>query len=325
MTNITPLVPELGFKSRETQVTVEARDLAPLATAFAKNKTPKEIILDHWRLGAPALRALVDALLESASLQEIYFRGNKLTSESMDEICRLVSNGETRILDFTDNAMSDEHIGKLCVALRQAKGLLKRLHLSHKNVSDVGAKLLAKFLMTNSSLEDLILNEHCISDEGCQALGKALKTNTSLKWLWLQTSLRQVPSCRDIKDLIDGVKENRFLTQLNLPHSEAWPGYLTKRLDVYLQRNKVLTPLLKADLPLGIWSRVFQRANASYPDMLSALVKEKCDLFRSLPITQKRPKASPYSLLRSKGEDRQSSYLPFRRVWRYSHLRIQCL
>jgi len=157
-------------------------------------------------------------------------------------------------------------------------------------IRDAEAKPLAEFLSTNHELEDLIMTEHAMSDEGCAALGKALESNTALQCLSLKTSNKSITSTVT-GFLIKGLKDNCELIQLDLPDHEEWPERITQKLNVYLERNRVLTPLLKADLPLGLWPHILQRArlcDLESPDMLYALVKEKCDLFRSVPITQKR-------------------------------------
>lgn len=142
--------------------------------------------------------------------------------------------------------------------------------------------------MTNRELAHLHLNEHRMTDEGCKALGKALEINASLHYVSLEAT-DPLMSIQGIQALLKGIKNNCELVKFDLATPDEWPPQIGRELNVYLERNRVISPLLKADLPLGMWPRVMKRVcNPTSPDLLYALVKEKCDLFRSIPITRAR-------------------------------------
>lgn len=276
--------------SFSSPVSTEGLDVTPIVAAFASNNTLKEVAFDCWNFDASSLNGIVHGLIRNETLETIRYRGNKLGSERISALCRLISGRKTRTLYLSNNDIGDEHMPTLCVALRQAEEL-KGLELSRNRIGDPGAQQLAEFLLTNHQLEELVMTQHVISDEGFIALGKALKSNTSLRRMSLETSDPQM-SIIGIEALVNGVKDNRRLIQLDLSDEDhEWPRRITDELNIYLERNKVLTPLLKADLPLSLWPHALKRAglcDLNSPDMLYALVKEKSDLFRSVPITRKR-------------------------------------
>lgn len=277
-------------KSCQSVSVTEPYDFAPLVAALTSNKTMKTFILGRWNFDAPTLRVIVDSLLGNDTISHITYRSSQLNLDTMKELCRLVSNRETRILGLTHNEIGDgELLESLCAALRQSVGL-KCLDLSYNVIGDTGAELLADFLLTNPKLGHLHLDEHRLSDQGCMHFGRALETNTKLKLLSLKTSDPQM-SLKGIQALVSGMKYNLEVTRLDLPSPSRWPARICRELDVYLERNKVISPLLKAHLPLGLWPHVMKQAhlcNPASPDLLYALVKEKCDLFQSVPITRAR-------------------------------------
>ena len=72
-----------------------------------------------------------------------------------------------------------QHIGAAAVCLGQAE------RYSCRNLGELGAKVVAEAMTTNSVTYELDLGDNNMGDAGAKALAESLKTNSSLGTLWL--------------------------------------------------------------------------------------------------------------------------------------------
>ncbi|AZL16106.1 hypothetical protein [Rickettsiales endosymbiont of Stachyamoeba lipophora] len=90
------------------------------------------------------------------------------------------------------------------------------LELAHCAIGDMGAKTIAGYLKTNTTLASLNLSWNNIGAEGVQAIADALNTNKALRYLNLRhNSIGDAGA----KDLADALKINKSLSSLNLRYN----------------------------------------------------------------------------------------------------------
>ncbi|VDP19770.1 unnamed protein product [Soboliphyme baturini] len=89
-------------------------------------------------------------------------------------------------LSLTELNLSDCHLGNALSSILNALGsspVLKILNVSGNDVGNVGARLLAKALQINDSLESVHIDQNQIGIEGYEELSNALTVNSSLVFM----------------------------------------------------------------------------------------------------------------------------------------------
>ncbi|KAF8063677.1 BXL3 [Scenedesmus sp. PABB004] len=116
--------------------------------------------------------------------------------------------------------LGDRDVADLAAALSRNTSVVL-LDLSHNDVGDIGARLLARLLRSGGGgsgsaaprLRALGLQHNAIGDDGAAALAAALPGNASLRRLWLQHNAIGAPGARA---LAVAMRRNRSVTSLGL-------------------------------------------------------------------------------------------------------------
>lgn len=123
---------------------------------------------------------------------------------------------------------------------------IRAMDLSNTDVGDEFVVLLAKFLETNSTLEEINLNSNPITDIGVQALCHALTVNTTVKALKLH-NLRATINRESQNCLLNALKTNKSLIKLMYAFPQRHDELLKEQ---YLDRNMNATLPRQQDEPL---------------------------------------------------------------------------
>eukprot|EP00435_Cladocopium_sp_Y103_P051607 s276_g16.t1 len=102
---------------------------------------------------------------------------------------------------------------KVVAEAMATNSVIDRLNLNGNNIGDAGAQALAESLKINLSLKELDLRDNNIGAAGAQALAEALKINATLRYLYLQDNNIGVAGAQA---LAAGLLQNRGLQGLLL-------------------------------------------------------------------------------------------------------------
>ncbi|CAF1178953.1 unnamed protein product [Rotaria sp. Silwood1] len=188
---------------------------------------------------------LRECILRCKPESDAYLNGRRLTKHDVESVVQqLVINKQCRALFLRESHMTSEGAMIISEALRNNNTLVK-LFLSHNKLGDDGTKFLARALSydNNSTLRELSLGHNGITDQGAEYLAKMLESNVTLTYLWLGSNKisdrglerlcevlinknktlqilslewNKFPSDRSVNILVDLLKNNKSLTQLNL-------------------------------------------------------------------------------------------------------------
>ncbi|EIM80482.1 RNI-like protein, partial [Stereum hirsutum FP-91666 SS1] len=143
--------------------------------------------IETWYLAGnhirpPSFKLLVDSMICSSRITNIWLKRNPLTSASVFDIHRLITNTPNlRTLDLENTELGDVGVNQLFSQLTGKEVPLRNLYLNSNGIGVNASKSLASFLAHPScKLESLYLSSNPIGDAGATHLAAALKSNTSL-------------------------------------------------------------------------------------------------------------------------------------------------
>jgi len=96
----------------------------------------------------------------------------------------LTHNRVVRDVDVRGNALGD--LGACAIAIclgNQLDCVVRRLHLSHNNITDSGASSISEMLAFNQSLVHVDLSNNAIGPAGAMEIAQALETNNTITQL----------------------------------------------------------------------------------------------------------------------------------------------
>ena len=218
-----------------------------LLSSLHSNKL-RELDMSGTGINDPDFKCLASYIHSTTSLQELNIRGNDISVESIDSLCKALStNSSMRSLDMSFCHLTTSH----CVCLRQLlrhpkhckieklylrrcsltsdgvgevmSGLndnhtLRELKLSGNQIRSEGAVTIATMLKTNSSLETLYLDGCSIDSSGGVELGTALERNKTLRVLRLSGNALGDDG---VRGLIVGLENNSSLEALWLTDDKS--------------------------------------------------------------------------------------------------------
>jgi len=154
--------------------------------------------IDTWYLAGncidtSSIRILVDELINSTSVTNIWLKRNPLMSGASQDIFRLITQANNlRTLDLDQTELGDTGIADLFSKLGQhvpKKPLaFRNIYLNANGISAKGATAIAQYLASpQCRLEGLYLMSNPLGNTGVMALAAGLKQNKSLKRLTLSS------------------------------------------------------------------------------------------------------------------------------------------
>lgn len=128
---------------------------------------------------AQAKKEIDEELAQEGSLEELDFAGNYMGSAGAKYLATKLSNCDKCVeLDLRVNNIDDEGVKTLIKSIPKS---VKVLLLRNNAISDEGAKAIADFLESNTTITICDLSDNDIGDEGAKALARMLGKNTTLK------------------------------------------------------------------------------------------------------------------------------------------------
>lgn len=128
-------------------------------------------------------------------------------------IANCITSTQTLVsLSLPSNMIDDELLGTLVQGLQENRSIV-HIDLSHNEIANLGARLLAGLIENNPTISSLILSDNKIHADGGSHIGRALMENSTLEELDLRLNRL---SDRGGAKIFDGLAENDALQSLNL-------------------------------------------------------------------------------------------------------------
>ncbi|KAJ7160098.1 hypothetical protein C8R46DRAFT_905678 [Mycena filopes] len=143
--------------------------------------------IETWYLAGNHIRAagfqlLVDAMVDSPRITNVWLKRNPLTPDSIDNVVRLITQTPNlRTLDLENTELGNDGVARIMTELTGRDLPLRNLYLNANGAGEVAAIAIAGYLAHPAcKLESLYLASNPIGDAGALPLAEALQTNTSL-------------------------------------------------------------------------------------------------------------------------------------------------
>ena len=240
-----------------------------------KNTTLKTLNFSRCGMSDLVAESLARALAVNGTLEVLDISGNNIGDKGIGHIgTALLTNTTLKILNIS-NCISFSRIscGRLytgtdsnrikgrvqfCTAL-QKNTTLKTLNIDCSGLSDLVAESLARALVVNSSLEEVIINKN-ITDNGIVHIAKSLQKNNTLKSLDVGISL-YVYTIESVTGLTDtgafslarGVATNTSIERLSIRWYSIDPESTLKMMAESVKKSSLKTLSLHID---SIWTQV---------------------------------------------------------------------
>ncbi|KAJ7275396.1 hypothetical protein B0H12DRAFT_257042 [Mycena haematopus] len=160
--------------------TTGARRIARFIAAHPSRIETWYLAGNHIR--APGFELLVDAMVNSPRITNVWLKRNPLTPASIPSIIRLiVRTPNLRTLDLENVEMGDEGVARVMDEITGQDLPLRHLYLNANGTGEKAAVKIAGYLgHPECKMESLYLASNPIGDAGALPLAEALKSNTSL-------------------------------------------------------------------------------------------------------------------------------------------------
>ncbi|XP_055029040.2 protein phosphatase 1 regulatory subunit 37 isoform X1 [Misgurnus anguillicaudatus] len=181
--------------------------------------------LENTRLSGKPLFTLVGALKKNTALQELYLCENNFNGyqDSLQLGDLLKYNSILKILDLSNNPITDSGLEEICDALSFQKTGLKTLILSNNQITHLGMSHLQKILPRLKTLETLNLDKNNLENRGIHTLKESLMINRSLLQLGLAST---GITCEGAVTLAEILAENLQIQRLDIRHNQVLTGGL---------------------------------------------------------------------------------------------------
>ncbi|RBR03950.1 uncharacterized protein FIESC28_11651 [Fusarium coffeatum] len=156
--------------------------------------------MDTWYLAGncingPGFKILVDAMVKSEAITNLWFKRNPLGADASEDVYRLITGVKNlRTLDLDQTQLGDRGVADLFNRLADhkmpdgAKLPLKHIYLNGSGISTEGAKAIGKFLLSpHCGLTSIYASSNPLGDVGADALAQALPKAPYLARLLLQS------------------------------------------------------------------------------------------------------------------------------------------
>lgn len=156
--------------------------------------------MDTWYLAGncidgPSFKILVNAMVKSEAITNIWLKRNPLGPDASEDVYRLITGVKNlRTLDLDQTQLGDRGVADLFNRLaghempEGAKLPLKHIYLNGNGISTEGAKAVGKFLLSpHCGLTSIYMSSNPFGDDGAEALAQALPKAPYLARLLLQS------------------------------------------------------------------------------------------------------------------------------------------
>ncbi|XP_059010124.1 NLR family CARD domain-containing protein 3 isoform X1 [Mustela lutreola] len=152
-----------------------------------------------------------------------------------------------RSLRLDSNQFQDPVMELLGSVLSGKDCRIQKISLAENQISNKGAKALARSLLVNRSLTSLDLRSNSIGPQGAKALADALKINRTLTFLSLQSNAIRDNGARSVAEALAA---NRTLSVLHLQKNTIGPVGAQQMADT-LKQNRSLKELIFSSNSIG--------------------------------------------------------------------------
>jgi len=177
--------------------------LQELASAMQRNQSVTELKLQGCAISTQGIATLAAAL--PPQLQMLSLEQNQLDDSSAKLLGAALQEHrkwQLRLLDLTDNAITDTGVAALVTGLERCAGLAE-LSLSANQVDDVGTTVLCHTLQGLRGFRALDLSENCIGNAGIQAITDLVHANQSTREIDLSMNAITEVGMHQLKQVLD--------------------------------------------------------------------------------------------------------------------------
>ncbi|KAJ7430792.1 hypothetical protein B0H11DRAFT_2134207 [Mycena galericulata] len=143
--------------------------------------------IETWYLAgnhirAPGFQLLVDAMVKSPRITNMWLKRNPLTPDSTDNVIRLITQTPNlRTLDLENTELGDTGVARIMAEITGKDLPLRNLYLNANGIGEKAAIGIAGYLVHPAcKLESLYLASNPVGDAGALPIADALKINQSL-------------------------------------------------------------------------------------------------------------------------------------------------
>lgn len=150
--------------------------------------------METWYLAGNHIKAegfahIVNAMVNSLSITNVWLKRNPLGVSSVDNLVKLITETKNlRTLDLENTEIGDKGVAQLFTKLKDKTHSLKNIFLNADGVGEKGAKAVAEALEAGWQPESLMLGSNPVGDAGAVHLARAFRSNTSLLRVGLQSN-----------------------------------------------------------------------------------------------------------------------------------------
>jgi Ran GTPase-activating protein (RanGAP) involved in mRNA processing and transport len=162
------------------------------------------------------MKIIVKYAIKQKQCEELELGSNEITLDGVRILAAALTNNKTlSYLSLWDNCLCDNSVSCLVEMLSINNNNLTILNLGKNEITDIGAKELAKILQTNQTLTELYLGDNRISHEGVRILADSIENyNTTLERLFLFSNQSITDEC--VRHLLQLIMHNNTLKELSL-------------------------------------------------------------------------------------------------------------
>ncbi|KAF5351533.1 hypothetical protein D9758_007219 [Tetrapyrgos nigripes] len=207
-------------------------------------------------IDGPSFKLLVDSLVKSPPVTNLWFKRNPLGPSAAHDLFRLIiQTPQLRTLDLDQTSLGDAGVASLFSLLAEYKSdvplALRHIYLNGTGIGEAGAKAIARYLAAEScTLVSLYASNNPLGDKGATALAAGLSCNKTLQRLALSSNgLKDHGTSILLKSLLNH-PALRLLDLVSLIRTVTTLRYLTLDL-VPITRphlNEILSAVAESDL-----------------------------------------------------------------------------
>ncbi|KAK7064531.1 RNI-like protein [Favolaschia claudopus] len=181
--------------------------------------------IDTWYIAgnhvrAPGFQLLVDAMVNSPRITNIWLKRNPLTPASVNNVIRLITQTPNlRTLDLENTELGDSGVVTIMNEITGRDLPMRNIYLNANGIGERASIAIAGYLAhPNCKLESLYLGSNPVGDAGVLPMAKALESNTSLLRLSMtSTGL----TSKGVSALCSALSTHPRIMFLDLSHSQT--------------------------------------------------------------------------------------------------------
>jgi Ran GTPase-activating protein (RanGAP) involved in mRNA processing and transport len=175
--------------------------------SFIKEKPDQ---METWYLAGNHIKPegfehLVDAMVASSSITNVWLKRNPLGPSAVSSLTRLITETRNlRTLDLENTELGDEGVARLFTNLKGKTIALKNVFVNANGVGVKGAQAIAELLEAGWPAESLMLGTNPTGDGGAFHLARAFRSNKSLVRVALQSNAFTSAGISAVCDALSG-------------------------------------------------------------------------------------------------------------------------